>query len=267
MMRTDDDLAAELAPPKRDEPICSQKLQVSLLPPFRRPEWPAKTTLVRSAFLCAASPAACIPVLRRCAAAPSAVPNRRTTRFLIDTPAIRIQLNPLKTKHYIFSNRHSPQGLKLHTIRALRAPFSVSNQESARYNGDPRFQRRGSGCWTTSIVIPAAPSHAKRSDQRTLARRRAAARRRESTALSWIEGHRACAEPSALPPLSPLPHPPLRRRALISSAVAPRIVARRMIVVLHKRDFFEPSEPRWASPFMGAPLLADDAAAARRRND
>jgi hypothetical protein len=186
-MRTDDNLAAELAPPKRDKPICSQKLQVSLLPPFRRPEWPAKTTLARSAFLCAASPAACIPVLRRCAAAPSAVPNRRTMRFLIDTPAIRIQLNPLKKKHYIFSNRHSPQGLKLHTIRALRAALLLG---------------------------------------------------------------------------------PFGRRALISSAVAPRIVDRRMIAVLHTENFFEPSEPRWASVFIGGPAPMNRGLdAARRRND
>jgi hypothetical protein len=186
MMRTDDNLAAELARSKRDEPICSQKLEVSLLPPFRRPEWPVETTPARSAFLCAASPAACIPFFRRCPAAHGAASNCRMVGFLIDTPAIRIRLNPLKTKHYIFSNRHSQQGLKLHTNRALRAALLLG---------------------------------------------------------------------------------PFGRRALISSAVAPRIVDRRMIAVLHTENFFEPSEPRWASPFMGAALLSDDAAAARRRND
>lgn len=41
--------------------------------------------------------------------------------FLIDTLAIRIWLNSLKTKYVFFSNRHSPWPVKLHTNRAVRA--------------------------------------------------------------------------------------------------------------------------------------------------
>jgi hypothetical protein len=41
-------------------------------------------------------------------------------QFLIDTPAIRIERNPLKTKQNTFSNRHSPPRAKLHNNRASR---------------------------------------------------------------------------------------------------------------------------------------------------
>jgi hypothetical protein len=54
----------------------------------------------------------------------------RIATFLIDTPAIRNRFNPLKTKHDIFSNRHSPQHVNLHQNRALRAASSPSKQET-----------------------------------------------------------------------------------------------------------------------------------------
>jgi hypothetical protein len=57
------------------------------------------------------------------------------THFLIDTPAIRIRLNSLKTKHNIFSNRHSARPIKLHTTGAIRAAFFLSKPET----GVPSF--------------------------------------------------------------------------------------------------------------------------------
>ena len=44
----------------------------------------------------------------------------RESPSLIDTPAIRIQLNSLKTKQNVFSNRHSSRGKNLHEIAAHR---------------------------------------------------------------------------------------------------------------------------------------------------
>jgi hypothetical protein len=56
--------------------------------------------------------------------------NHRSTGFLIDTPAIRIRFNPLKTKQNILSNRHSVRGVNLHTNGAVRTPLRMREIET-----------------------------------------------------------------------------------------------------------------------------------------
>jgi hypothetical protein len=89
--------------------------------------------------------------------------------FLIDTPAIRNRLNPLKTKHNIFSNRHSPRPLKLHQNRAHRAASSPSNQET----GIPaRTDLSGiSACMCARECDITAPSAARAAKRNALAAR------------------------------------------------------------------------------------------------
>ncbi len=74
----------------------------------------------------------------------------------------------------------------------------------------------------------------------------------------------------------PRPHPkgdckPRRRPrpSLLSSAEALRIIFRCMIVVLYKRNFFEPGEPRWALLFSGPKTIhtSQSSKAFRREND
>ena len=64
----------------------------------------------------------------------------------------------------------------------------------------------------------------------------------------------------------PRRHP---RPSLLSSAEALRIIFRCMIVVLYKRNFFEPGEPRWALLFSGPKTIhtSQSSKAFRREND
>jgi hypothetical protein len=57
--------------------------------------------------------------------------------------------------------------------------------------------------------------------------------------------------------------------SLLSSAEALRIIFRCMIVVLYKRNFFEPGEPRWALLFLGPKTIhtSQSSIAFRREND
>jgi hypothetical protein len=57
--------------------------------------------------------------------------------------------------------------------------------------------------------------------------------------------------------------------SLLSSAEALRIIFRCMIVVLYKRNFFEPGEPRWALLFLGPKTIhiSQSSKAFRREND